>query len=163
MAKKNKTAGKSAGAVHKSGGQTLKLGAALFIPLVLVLGVIPLIVHLNLIALPEEIRPFWTQNSAADFFSYYKSRALLLVAIYMIGVFGYYKTQGLKEEPEQNKSLRLYFVATAVFALFALLSTIFSKTIGCPFSPNSVVFKVCFLAVFFDSIAQINQYIFTFR
>ena len=127
MAKKNKTAGKSAGAVHKSGGQTLKLGAALFVPLILVLGVIPLIVHLNLIALPEEIRPFWTQNSAADFFSYYKSRALLLVAIYMIGVFGYYKTQGLKEEPEQNKSLRLYFVATAVFALFALLSTIFSN------------------------------------
>ena len=127
MAKKIKNAGKTSNSVPKSAAQTLKPGIAIFVPLILVLGVIPLIVQLNLIALPEDVRPFWTQNSAADFFSFYKSRALLLTAIYMLGVFGYYKAQGLKNQLVQNKALYLYFGATAVFALFALLSTIFSS------------------------------------
>lgn len=73
---------------------------------------------------------FWTQDSAADFFSYYKSRLLLFTAIYMICVFGYYKVQGMKDQLLQNKSLYLYFGATAVFALFALLSTLFSDYKG---------------------------------
>ena len=133
MAKKIKNAGKTSNIVPKSAAQTLKPGIAIFVPLILVLGVIPLIVQLNLIALPEDVRPFWTQNSAADFFSFYKSRALLLTAIYMLGVFGYYKAQGLKNQLVQNKALYLYFGATAVFALFALLSTIFSSCL--PFFP----------------------------
>lgn len=127
MAKKNKNTGKSPDTARKSEKQTLKLGLALFAPLILVLGVIPLIVQLNLVPMPEEVQRFWTQNYAADFFSYYKSRALILTAIYMIGVFGYYKSQGLKDQLGQNKSLRLYFGATAVFTLFALLSTVLSN------------------------------------
>ena len=71
MAKKIKNAGNTVNSVQKSVAQTLKPGIAIFVPLILVLGVIPLIVQLNLISLPENVRPFWTQNSAADFFSFY--------------------------------------------------------------------------------------------
>lgn len=127
MAKKNKSAAKSTGIARKTGAQTIKLGLAMFVPLILVLGVIPLIVQLQVIPMPVEVQAFWTQDSAADFFSYYKSRALMLTAIYMVGVFGYYKAQGMKDQMLQNKSLHLYFAATAVFALFALLSTVLAN------------------------------------
>ena len=95
----------------------------LFVPIILVLGVIPLIVQMRLVPLSADVRVFWTQNSAADFFSYYKSKALILVVIYMLCVFGYYKAQGMKDKLLQNRSLYLYFGATAIFTLFALLST----------------------------------------
>lgn len=124
MAKKNKGAG-NAGRKGNSSA-SVKLGVGLFVPLILVLGVIPLIVQLQLVPLADEVRVFWTQDSAADFFSFYKSRALILVAIYMLCVYGYYKAQGLKGSLLQDKSLYLYFGATAVFALFALLSTALS-------------------------------------
>lgn len=123
MAKKNK----SAGTGSRKGSAGIKLGVSLFVPLILVLGVIPLIVQLQLVPLSADVRAFWTQDSAADFFSYYKSKALILVVIYMLCVFGYYKAQGLKDKLLQDKSLYLYFGATAVFALFALLSTVLSE------------------------------------
>ncbi len=122
MAKKSKGAANA----RKQGKLSLRLGAALFVPLILVLAVIPLIVQMNLITLPENVRAFWTQNQAADFFSFYKSRALILTAIYMLCVFGYYKAQGLQDHFAQNRSMYLYFGAVAVFALFAILSTVFS-------------------------------------
>lgn len=124
MAKKNKGAGK---AVKKgTAAQTIQLGVSLFVPLILVLGVIPLIVQMRLVPLASEVQVFWTQDYAADFFSYYKSKAIILAVIYMLCVFGYYKAQGLKDKLINNKSLYIYFGATAVFALFALLSTMLS-------------------------------------
>ncbi len=126
MAKKNKSAGKHISPAQKSGGQHLKLGAAIFVPLIIVLGIIPLIVQMNLVTLPADVRTFWTQDYAADFFSYYKSRALMLTAIYMLCVFGYYKTQGMHAQLSQNRSFYLYFAAAAVFSLFAVLSTVLS-------------------------------------
>ena len=124
MAKKNKGAGK---AVKKGpAAQTIQLGVSLFVPLILVLGVIPLIVQMRLVPLASEVQVFWTQDYAADFFSYYKSKAIILAVIYMLCVFGYYKAQGLKDKLINNKSLYIYFGATAVFALFALLSTMLS-------------------------------------
>lgn len=124
MAKKNKGAGK---AVKKgTAAQTIQLGVSLFVPLILVLGVIPLIVQMRLVPLASDVQVFWTQDYAADFFSYYKSKAIILAVIYMLCVFGYYKAQGLKDKLINNKSLYIYFGATAVFALFALLSTMLS-------------------------------------
>lgn len=123
MAKKRKNAG---AAVRKGSGR-LKLGVSLFVPLILVLGVIPLIVYMQMSQMPVDLRAFWSKNYVTDFFSYYKSKALMLTAIYMICVFGYYKAQGLKDELLRDRSLYLYFGATAVFALFALLSTVLSQ------------------------------------
>ena len=114
-----KTSGKSA--------KQLKLGIALVLPLILVLGVIPLIVHMQLVPISADVQPFWKENHATDFFSYYKSRLLILTAIYMVCAFAYYKSQGLKDTIHKDKSMYLYFGATAVFALFAIVSTLFAQ------------------------------------
>ena len=68
MARKQKTA-----ALQPEKRDAVKPGIGMFIPLILVLGVIPLLVRRMLVWLPEAAAPFWTQDYAADFFSYYKS------------------------------------------------------------------------------------------
>lgn len=100
---------------------------ALILPFILILCIIPLIVFMHLYPLSPEVQPFWTKNYVTDFFSYYKSKILILTTIYMICVFGYYKAQGIKDSLLQHKSLYPYFLATAVFAIFALLSTVLSS------------------------------------
>ena len=125
MAKKQKNSA-PAKAAGKSAKQ-LKLGAALMIPLILILGIIPLVVHMQLVPLSAEVQPFWKENYATDFFSYYKSKLLILTAIYMVCAFAYYKSQGLKDTIFKDKSMYIYFGATAVFALFAILSTLLAQ------------------------------------
>ena len=125
MAKKQK-----AEAVRLEKKEAVKLGIGLFAPLILVLGVIPLIVRMKLVWLPENAAPFWTQDYASDFFSYYKSRALMLTAVYMVAVFGFYKASGLKSQVRQNKALRFYFGGAAVLAVLTFLSTLFSDYKG---------------------------------
>jgi len=124
MAKKNKTANAS----PRKGGRThqIQMGVGLFVPIMLVLGIIPLIVQMRLGMLPEAVNAYWPTDYVADFFSYYKSKALLLVAIAMLCVFGYYKAQGLKDTVIRDKSLYVYFGAMAVFAVLTLLSTLLS-------------------------------------
>ncbi len=121
--KKNAAPAKAAG---KNVNQ-VTLGIALMVPLILVLGIIPLIVHMQLVPISAEVQPFWKENYATDFFSYYKSRLLILTSIYMICAFAYYKSQGLKDTIFKDKSMYIYFGATAVFALFAILSTLLAQ------------------------------------
>ncbi len=104
-----------------------KFGIGVFMPIILVLGVIPLIVRMRLVWLPASVSQFWRQDYAVDFFSYYKSMALLLVAICMIAVFGFYRAAGQESQLRSNKALRIYWGGTAILALFALISTLFSQ------------------------------------
>lgn len=109
---------------------TVQAGIWMFVPLILVLGIIPLVVQMELIPLSEDIRAFWTQNQAADFFSYYKSRLLFIVAIWMICAVGYYFAQGLKTDELKSRNLYVYYGAAAVFAVFAIVSTLLSRYKG---------------------------------
>ena len=125
MAKKQKTA-----ALQPEKRDAVKPGIGMFIPLILVLGVIPLLVRMKLVWLPEAAAPFWTQDYAADFFSYYKSRALMLTAVYMVAVYGFYKSAGLKGSLRKNNALKIYFAGAAVLAVLAFLSALFSDYKG---------------------------------
>ena len=125
MARKQKTA-----ALQPEKRDAVKPGIGMFIPLILVLGVIPLLVRMKLVWLPEAAAPFWTQDYAADFFSYYKSRALMLTAVYMVAVYGFYKSAGLKGSLRKNKALKIYFAGAAVLAVLAFLSALFSDYKG---------------------------------
>ena len=121
--KKNASSAKNIGKIAKQP----KLSAAMMVPLILILGIIPLIVHLQVVPLTPDVYPFWKENHATDFFSYYKSRFLILTAIYMVFAFAYYKSQGLKDVIFKDKSLYVYYGAIAVFSLFAIISTVFAK------------------------------------
>ena len=121
--KKNAVPAKAAGKTAKQP----KLSMASVVPLILILGLIPLVVHLQVVPLSADVHPFWKENHATDFFSYYKSRFLILTAIYMVFAFAYYKSQGLKDTIHKDKSMYVYFAGAAVFVLFAILSTLFAQ------------------------------------
>lgn len=107
--------------------QTAKQTILLMLPIILVLGVIPLIVRLHFSYLAAEVRPFWKEDYAADFFAYYKAWALIFTAIYMMVMLLYCKRKNIHNPLHKETSLYLYPAAAAVFLIGALLSTLFSQ------------------------------------
>ena len=75
MAKNKQRAAKG----QRSG--TIQKSLYMFLPLMAVLGLIPLVMQLELIQLPAEVQPFWKENYATDFFSYYKFKFLCIAAV----------------------------------------------------------------------------------
>ncbi len=86
--------------------------------LFLLVGFIPLCMYLRIVVNSPEIREFWTGEAETfDFFSYYRSRwIILLVAIGLIGSLGRF-----------SERLRTWYsVSLSIFAFFVIASTAFS-------------------------------------
>ena len=66
------------------GGNKQNSKVALMLPLILVLGLVPLVTRLEILPVAAEVQPFWKTVYDTDFFSYYKAILLVLLAIYMI-------------------------------------------------------------------------------
>ena len=60
------------------------------LPLILILGVVPLMVRLHISTVPANAQPFWKSSYDADFFSYYKSVLIILIALYILVLLLYY-------------------------------------------------------------------------
>lgn len=92
------------------------------IPLVLAAGLVPLIVKLKIIPVHSSIAGFWPRgDSDADFFSYYKGTALIILSILaMISIFA----GALKHKIKLKRSI--IYIPMGAFALFAVLSAAFS-------------------------------------
>lgn len=149
MAKKSitKKGNSAASSSHKVISQS---GVHILIPILLTLVALPLVVRLKLIMLPASIQRFWTTNYAADFFSYYKSIVLILIALAMIGFLIYHKAWN--DAALREKSFRIYLIATGVFALLTILATLFSgyKSIavwGAPERREGMVVLLVYLIV----------------
>jgi O-antigen ligase len=98
MAKKNSFAKKprtSGSAAPKSTALTrTQLGAHcerlnlldlwLLLPLLLALGVVPLIVFLKIIPVPLDYQHFWITDNVFDFFAYYKARSVIICASFIL-------------------------------------------------------------------------------
>lgn len=95
-----------------------------FIPLLLIAGFIPLIVHgkyINLTGTTQAL--FWTgQNELLDFFSWWKSRWVIFLTITSTIIYIFLLlTKKLTFKKEYK-----YYIPLAVYALFVILSTIFA-------------------------------------
>lgn len=95
-----------------------------FIPLLLIAGFIPLIVHgkyINLTGTTQAL--YWTgQNELLDFFSYWKSCWVILLTITSTLIYIFLlisKKLSLKKEYK-------YYIPLAIYAFFVILSTIFA-------------------------------------
>lgn len=97
------------------------------LPLILILGVVPLMVRLHISTVPMEAQAFWKTSYDADFFSYYKAGLIIVLALYILVLLLYYNEEIIKKSLLTNKALRVYYVAIGVFALFAILSTMFAQ------------------------------------
>ncbi len=101
-----------------------KLSWIYYIPLLLIAGFVPLIVHGKYIDLTGTTQAlFWTgQNQLLDFFSYWKSRwVIFLTAIALIIYIFLYMSKKLPLKKEYK-----YYIPLGAYAFFVILSTIFS-------------------------------------
>lgn len=95
-----------------------------FIPLLLIVGFVPLIVHgkyINLTGTTQAL--FWTgQNELLDFFSYWKSRWLIFLTITSTIIYIFLLISKKLSFKKEYK----YYIPMAVYAIFVILSTIFA-------------------------------------
>jgi len=101
-----------------------KLSVVYFLPLLLIAGFVPLIVHAKLVNLEGTKQAlYWTgQRQYLDFFSYWKSMwVVILAAIALIFYIILYKQKKLP-----FKILKQYYIPLGIYAIFVIISTIFA-------------------------------------
>lgn len=101
-----------------------KLSTIYFLPLLLLVGFVPLIVYAKLIDLSGTTQAlYWTgQQQYLDFFSYWKSR--WVIALTVIALIIYIILYKQKKLPFKN--LKQYYIPLGIYAIFVIVSTIFA-------------------------------------
>ncbi|WMJ78070.1 MULTISPECIES: O-antigen ligase family protein [unclassified Sedimentibacter] len=101
-----------------------RLSVFYFLPLLLIAGFVPLIVHAKYVDLSGTTQAlYWTgQQQYLDFFSYWKSRwVVTLTAISLV----FYIILYLKKKLPY-KNLKQYYIPLGIYAIFVIISTIFA-------------------------------------
>ncbi|QSX05290.1 O-antigen ligase family protein [Sedimentibacter sp. zth1] len=101
-----------------------KLSPMYYIPLLLIAGFVPLLVHGKYIDLQGTVQSlYWTgQNQVLDFFSYWKSRWVIVLT--SLALFTYICLVISKKLP--FKKQYKYYIPMGIYALFVIISTIFA-------------------------------------
>jgi len=101
-----------------------KLSIAYFLPLLLIAGFVPLITHAKYIDLTGTTQSlYWTgQQTYLDFFSYWKSRWVMVLAAIALIIYIVQYIQ--KKLPLKN--LKQYYIPFGIYSVFVVISTAFS-------------------------------------
>jgi O-antigen ligase/polysaccharide polymerase Wzy-like membrane protein len=101
-----------------------KLSPMYYIPLLLIAGFVPLLVHGKYIDLQGTVQSlYWTgQNQLLDFFSYWKARWVIVLT--SLALFTYICLVISKKLP--FKKQYKYYIPLGIYALFVIISTIFA-------------------------------------
>lgn len=86
----------------------------------LVAGIIPLIVYLHVAQVPNELRTFWIQAENFDFFSWWKARLLLVIAVLVLPIIT------IKISRIKNELKNPCLIMLGVFMLIVVLSGVSS-------------------------------------
>lgn len=92
------------------------------LPIALVLSIVPLIVFLKVLPLEPEIDAYWSSAGVVyDFFSYYKSLAVIGLAGVSLVFMALFRR---KDRSRKDILLRFAFALVAVYLAFSLISTV---------------------------------------
>lgn len=94
------------------------------IPLMLMIGVVPLIVHTVLYEPPSEVHPFGFMNTFVNQYTYAKSIAILLLDVMMLFYFLHYSRK--QNVLTADKQMNIIFRGLLLFSLLAVISSVFS-------------------------------------
>lgn len=97
----------------------------MFIPIILLLAVIPLIVKLNYV-LPKDpaVNMLVQKVNLDDYYSQYKATGIIILTVIML-IFSYLFIE--KEEVKLNKVSKVYLICSGIIMIMSILSTIFSE------------------------------------
>lgn len=95
-----------------------------YAPIMVLLGIIPLIVRLAVVELEPAVRNILGISEVTDFFSQYKSTFILIMTALMIFIiFLIFE----KKQIKKDKYMIVYYVSAAVLVLMTVLSAVFSE------------------------------------
>ena len=109
--------------IVKSHTVTGKISFILILPLLLAIGIVPLIVRLKILPVDASVADILPKgNTYTDFFSFYKSAVIIVLSIVLILflIYSFYQNKMKLKQP-------LVYISLGLLAFSAILSTIFSK------------------------------------
>lgn len=95
-----------------------------FIPISIILTIVPLIVRVKFIVLDEDTTPLYGNSAQTDLFSQEKASFLLFFSVMLIIISLIFFKKIFKKK---DKIVNLVLIATAIFWMFTLFSAIFSQ------------------------------------
>lgn len=102
----------------------VKLDWILYIPIILLLAVVPFVVRMSLVELDPVTAAAFKSEQVVDFFSNYKSIIIMILAgVCLVMLFLMYNKSNLKK----SKQMLVYMIGIGLFLGFSLLATIFSE------------------------------------
>lgn len=108
----------------KKAKQDKLVSRILFIPIVILLAIVPLIVRVSLVQLGEAEAHAMHTNLVADFFSQGKAVGIIVFSVIaVIMLFLFFNKENIKKD----KKILIYLIATGIFLGFTFLSSMLSE------------------------------------
>jgi hypothetical protein len=94
-----------------------------YLPIIFIIVILPLITRGKVVELSEGVAAFWKGgNSNVDFFSYYKSNALIIATcVALLGALSLYMDKKITIQNDKS-----YYIPMGVYVLLVILSTLLS-------------------------------------
>lgn len=140
--------------------QRIIINKLMFIPIILLLAIVPLIMRLQQIYLEPALADALNRVSINDVFSNYKATAIIIITIGM-GILTFLVFQ--KEMLKKDKYILIYTVGGGMFLVVSLLATVlsnYSSTAwwGVAGRAEGFVITACYIVILFYTILSFRTY-----
>lgn len=145
--------------VHKRNDRNVEIYKAFFIPIILLLGVVPLIARLKVVEADTATQSILQSEQVLDFFSQYKSIAIVAIGVIMLFILmlsiGW-------EEIKKSKVMWVYYGGLAIYLGMSGLSAYFAEhreiaIWGMADRAEGLVVILCYGVIMFYTIYMVNK------
>ena len=132
----------------------------MFIPIIVLLAIVPLIMRVQEIALEPALADAMNTDTITDVFSNYKATAIIIVSIgILILTFLVFQKDMIKKD----KYIKIYAIGAGVFIFTTFLATIFSNNSntawwGLPGRSEGFIITACYILILFYTILSFRNY-----
>lgn len=156
----NQTQNKALSKKEKLEKRNLFVNKIMFIPLIVVLAIIPLIVRLQIVTPDVDVAIAMGTSKFADFFSSYKASFIILVSI-MILIIGFLVVQ--KDMFKIDKLTITYMICSGIFLVVSLAATVMSDYNssawwGIPDRSEGMVITACYILFLMYALLAFRKY-----
>ena len=136
-----------------------RVDTLLMLPVLLMLGIVPLVVRFKRVALSGEIEETFSQSMLDDFYSYYKVVAIIGLVIGMIILLFLCAS---KRRLKLDRKLKAYLISSSLFGLMTIAATAFSnyKQValwGAPGRAEGMIIILCYIGIMWYTIYAFND------
>jgi len=135
---------------NNNNNQNANIKMISFIPVIIMIAVVPLILRWHIAELDVSVAKFWVSTYETNLYTYAKSIATMLVTLLMC-IFSFLTMN--KDSIKKDKSTKIIIIISAVFLLFSIMSTVLSTyrdiaLWGAPDRREGFVLHLCYILMF---------------